>query len=469
MAIPLEHISNALPKEDTFDYRRLNEKLFQSSQKTCIVIDDDPTGNQTVYDVPLLAKWDLNTLIHEFEHKTPIFFLLTNSRSLTKEQSSELYHLISKNILKASEQTGRDFVIISRCDSTLRGHFSEIEVIKEAMHYDKAIKVFIPIMFEGGRITIDDTHYISEDEQLVPVNETAFSKDHTFAYSHANLKLYIEEKSLRKTSSYDVASLDIESIRTSDVQILGDKIKAIPSGKFCVINAINYFDLDKVVYALRLAENSGKQILFRTSSSFVPSYIGIKPRPLLSPDRIIDVEDKKGGLIIIGSYVPKSSLQLSYLFKDGHEKEMIEVDVEVVISAKTDSYLSSIIEQIDKNISSGIDVVVYTSRKLIQVESTASNIEIAFQVSQSLVALIKGIRIRPRYLIAKGGITSHDLAIKGLGMERSTVLGQILQGIPVWKMGPETRFPGLAYIVFPGNVGKEASLSEIIQKLSSYE
>ncbi|MFD1316387.1 four-carbon acid sugar kinase family protein [Namhaeicola litoreus] len=467
MLISLKHISKTLPKEDTFDYRSLNQDLFLSSNKTVVVIDDDPTGNQTVYDVPLLAKWDLNTLINEFENETSLFFLLTNSRSLTQEQSSELYRTISKNILRASEMTGRDFVIISRCDSTLRGHFSEIEVIEEAMPNSNSIKVFIPIMFEGRRVTVDDTHYISEDEQLIPVNETAFSKDHTFAYANANLKLYIEEKTLGKTRSSDVISLDIESIRTSDTQILSDKINTIETGKFCFINALNYFDLDKAINALKLAEKSGKRILFRTSSSFIPSYIGLKPQPLLAPKLIIDVEDKKGGLIIIGSYVPKSSIQLAHLFKDGRKKEMIEVDGDIITSKQTNAYLSSIIKQIDKNISSGKDVVIYTSRKLIQDKDTASNIEIASLISQSLVTLMKGISVRPRYVLAKGGITSHDLAIKGLGMQRSTVLGQILQGIPVWKMGPETKFPGLTYIVFPGNVGKEESLTEIIQKLSS--
>lgn len=466
MSISLKNISKQLPLEDTSDYRSLNQLLFQRLNKTCVVVDDDPTGNQTVYGIPLLTEWDFDTIINEFKNETPAFFLLTNSRSLSKTQSSKVYKEISENILEASKVANREFSIISRSDSTLRGHFSEIEMVKEAGHFNEAITVFIPVMFEGGRVTVHDTHYISENDALIPVNQTPFSKDHTFAYANANLKAYIEEKTQGNIKASDVVSVDIESIRTLDVETLSVQIKSIESEKFCVINALNYNDLDKVTQALLLAEKLGKQILYRTSSSFVPSYIGLKPKPLLTSEEIMDSNNQTGGLTIVGSYVPKSSSQLKYVLEDAHEKEIIEVDVEVVLSEKSKDYITSIISKIDKNIEQGKNVIVYTSRKLITGNNTNSTIDIASKVSQALVDLVKGIQIRPKYLLAKGGITSHDLAIKGLGMKRSKVLGQILPGIPVWEMGEETRFPKLLYIVFPGNVGNEKSLSEIIQKLT---
>tara|TARA_R110002094_G_scaffold52207_3_gene63580 strand:- start:1442 stop:2842 length:1401 start_codon:yes stop_codon:yes gene_type:complete len=466
MSISLKHISEQLPLEDNSDYRRLNKILFDNSNKTCVVIDDDPTGNQTVYDIPLLTQWELDTLVDEFEKETPVFFLLTNSRSLTKEKSTEIYQQISKNILKASEITKRNFTIISRSDSTLRGHFSEIKAIKHSGHFKEAITVFIPVMFEGGRVTVNDIHYICENEQLIPVNKTAFSKDHTFAYKHANLKSYIEEKTNGNVKTSDVISLDIESVRTLNTKALSSKINSIESGKFCVVNALNYNDLNKVAQALLLAENTGKQILYRTSSSFVPSYIGLKPKPFLTSETFIDSKSKNGGLTIVGSYVAKSSSQLKYVIENTTNKELIEIDVEVILSDQSKAYLTSIISKIDKTIIRGKDVIVYTSRKLITGKDANSNIDIASKVSQALVDIVNSIKIKPKYLLAKGGITSHDLATKGLNMYRSKVLGQILSGVPVWEMGKETRFPGLLYIVFPGNVGNDKSLSEIIQKLA---
>lgn len=466
MSILLSDISKQLPLEDISNYRYLNKVLFKDLNKTCIVIDDDPTGNQTVYDVPLLSEWYLETLIDEFKNETPIFFLLTNSRSLTQERSSEIYQEISRNILKASELTNREFTIISRSDSTLRGHFSEVNIIKNTMNLDDAITVFLPVMFEGNRVTVNNVHYISDEDDLIPVNETPFSQDHTFAYSNANLKEWIQEKTHGKVSASDVFSVSIETIRNKNKEWLCEQIMSLETGTYCISNALNYHDLDKVTHALLLAEKSGKRIVYRTSSSFVPSYIGLEPKPLLTSEKIINSDSRTGSLTIVGSYVPKSSEQLKYTLNYYDENDIIEVNVDAILRAGSDLYLASIISKIDKNLANGNDVIIYTSRKLITGKNDNSNIDIASKVSDALVTLVRGIHVRPKYVLAKGGITSHDLAVKGLGMKRSKVLGQIEPGIPVWEMEKETKFPKLPYIVFPGNVGNEKSLLTITQKLS---
>jgi len=466
MSILLADISKYLPIEDSANYRGLNKILFEDLNRTCVVIDDDPTGNQTVHDIPLLTTWDLDTLIQEFENKTPVFFLLTNSRSLSQEKSTGIFHEITRNILKASEYTNREFTIISRSDSTLRGHFSEIETVKEAKDSENDITFFIPVMFEGGRVTVNDVHYISENEKLIPVNQTSFSQDHTFAYSNANLKEYIQERTQGKVSVSTIFSFDLDAIRTLDVENLSEQINDLKPGQYAVTNALNYNDLDKFCNALLLAEKSGKSILYRTSSSFVPSYIGIKPRGLLKVESIINTKSETGGITIVGSYVSKSSKQLNCALKHYEENSIVEVNVETILGGGAKLYLATIITKIDEKLASGNDVILYTSRKLVTGTSANSNIDIAATISSALVHLVKGITVSPKYIVAKGGITSHDLAKEGLGMKRSMVLGQILPGIPVWKMGEETKFPNLSYIVFPGNVGDEKSLLTITQKLS---
>lgn len=464
MSILLANILKDLPIEDSSNYRALNKTLFEGLNRTCVVIDDDPTGNQTVYDIPLLTTWDLDTLIHEFENKTPVFFLLTNSRSLSEEKSTGIFHEITKTILKASDYTKRKFTIISRSDSTLRGHFSEIETIKKAKGSEKDSTFFIPVMFEGGRVTLNDEHYIQENEKLIPVNETSFSKDHTFGYSNANLKEYIEEKTNGNVKASTIASFDLEAIRALDVKNLSEQINALKPGQYAITNTFNYNDLDKFCNSLLLAEKSGKSILYRTSSSFVPSYIGLKPKALLKVENII-TESETGGLTIVGSYVSKSSKQLNFALKHYEASAIIEVNVETILGEDAKPYLATIITKIDNKIKSGNDVILYTSRKLVTGTSADSNIDIASTISSALVHIVKSITIRPKYILAKGGITSHDIAKEGLGMKRATVLGQILPGIPVWKMGKETKFPNVSYIVFPGNVGDEKSLLTITQKL----
>ncbi|SEQ75992.1 Uncharacterized conserved protein YgbK, DUF1537 family [Hyunsoonleella jejuensis] len=466
MRIPLSDISQQLPLEDTSNYRGMNHLLFKQLNRTCIVIDDDPTGNQTVYDIPLLTNWDKETILNEFKNETPVFFILTNSRSLSEEKSSEIYTEISKNIAEASKLTNREFTIISRSDSTLRGHFSEIEAIKQTIAVQEAISFFIPVMFEGGRVSVNDTHYISDSDFLTPVNETPFAEDHTFAYSNANLKAYIEEKTNGKIIASNVYSFSINTIRSFDVVSLSKQIIALKANQFCIANALNYNDLDKFTHAILLAEASGKMIFFRTSSSFVPSYIGQQPKGLLSSKEILNSSNHCGGLTIVGSYVKKSSLQLNAALNHYTKDCIVEIDVETILGKQSNEYVVSIISKIEGNLTQGKDVIVYTSRTLISGKDTASNINIASKVSNTLVSLIKTLNVRPKYILAKGGITSHDLATKGLGMKRSKVLGQIEAGIPVWSMGKETKFPDLLYIVFPGNVGNENSLLKIIQKLN---
>ncbi|HPJ01993.1 MAG TPA: nucleotide-binding domain containing protein, partial [Candidatus Limiplasma sp.] len=54
---------------------------------------------------------------------------------------------------------------------------------------------------------------------------------------------------------------------------------------------------------------------------------------------------------------------------------------------------------------------------------------------------------------------------QGLQVRKALVMGQILKGVPVWLTGPESRFPGMPYVIFPGNVGDENALLEAVLKI----
>ena len=86
-------------------------------------------------------------------------------------------------------------------------------------------------------------------------------------------------------------------------------------------------------------------------------------------------------------------------------------------------------------------------------------------MSGFLVSLIQGIQVRPAFIVAKGGITSSDLATKGLGAVKAFILGQLIPGVPVWQMSQESKFPGIIYTVFPGNVGDHTALVEVCKML----
>jgi uncharacterized protein YgbK (DUF1537 family) len=141
-----------------------------------VVLDDDPTGTQTVHNVPVLTEWSTEAIKRELEHPSPLFHILTNSRSLHEKDAKDLARQVGQNLTKAAEESGRRLCVISRSDSTLRGHFPA-GVTGLVAGLQKAFEAYllIPFLAEGGRVTLKDTHYLREGSGLTPVNETEFA------------------------------------------------------------------------------------------------------------------------------------------------------------------------------------------------------------------------------------------------------------------------------------------------------
>jgi uncharacterized protein YgbK (DUF1537 family) len=111
------------------------------------------------------------------------------------------------------------------------------------------------------------------------------------------------------------------------------------------------------------------------------------------------------------------------------------------------------------------DVVVFTSRELVTGSDGAASLSIGQSVSSALVEVVRRLQHEPRYVVGKGGITASDLATRGMDVRAARVLGQILPGVPAWQLGPHSRWPGMPYVVFPGNVGQEDSVAHIVRML----
>jgi uncharacterized protein YgbK (DUF1537 family) len=217
---------------------------------------------------------------------------------------------------------------------------------------------------------------------------------------------------------------------------------------------------------LHAVEESGKRYLFRSAPAFVRAYLHITPRPLLTPEELL-LPRSGGGLVVVGSYVPISTAQLSWLL--GHSNiEAVEVEVGKLLEPdQLQRTLHAAVTRTELALRAGRDVVIFTSRELVTGLDAQESLDIVNQVSNSLIQIVRGISVRPRYVLAKGGITSSDVATKGLGIRRGMVLGQLAEGVSVWECGPESRYPGLMYIVFPGNVGETQTLGEVVNSLKS--
>lgn len=446
-----------------------------------VVLDDDPTGTQTVYDVPVLTTWGADALAAALEEPGPVFYILTNSRSLPEGEAVTLAAEIGAALTTAMARTGRRVNVVSRSDSTLRGHFpAEVDALATALNMAGAPTLIIPYFLEGGRYTLDNIHYVAEGDSLIPAAQTPFAQDAAFGYQHSNLRDWVAEKCASRADGEPVTAADVASITLGDLRQGGPeavraKLAALHHRQICVINAVALRDLEVLVAALLPLEAAGHEFVYRTAASFVQIRAGLATRPLLTADemepeqgpsgQVAGDDVTAGGLVVVGSYVPKSSRQLDALLA---LPEMTPVSLSVsdlLDETQRDTAIATAQQAIDAALSAGNDAVLFTSRTLITGETPAESLAIGQQVSSGLVTVVAGLTRRPRYLVAKGGITSSDVATVALTVKRAEVMGQALPGVPVWRLGAESRFPGLAYVVFPGNVGDDQALAVLVTRL----
>jgi uncharacterized protein YgbK (DUF1537 family) len=463
--VKLQDCVRSLPVEWPVELRAQIQKQVKDTQCKVVVLDDDPTGTQTVHGIPVLTEWPVETLQKELENDLPAFYLLTNSRSFTPLQARSMNAVIGHNLVQAAQRANRQFVAVSRSDSTLRGHFpGEVEALARALGQSFDGWIIIPFFLEGGRYTVGDIHYVREGGWLVPAGETEYARDSTFGYRSSNLRHWVEEKTEGRIASGDVASISIEDLRQGGPDRVKERLLGITGGKICVVNAIGYRDLDVFVRGLLAAEAQGRRFIYRTAASFVQVRAGLSPRPLLTCSDL-DIPESGGGLIVVGSYVPKTTTQITALLSLP-EITSLQVNVEALLDeSRRQDAIEHIAQSAERELRNERTVVICTSRELVTGTDPESNLSIGSRVSDGLIAILGLISTRPRYLIAKGGITSSDVATKGLGVKRALVLGQILPGVPVWQLGPESKYPGMPYIVFPGNVGGPGALADAVNIL----
>jgi uncharacterized protein YgbK (DUF1537 family) len=457
---------NSLPAEWPVDLRPAIREQVEASRRKIVVLDDDPTGTQTVHGVPVLTEWSVEALQAELANDLPAFYILTNSRSMPLVQAQALNTEIGRNLVAAAGGDHR-FAVVSRSDSTLRGHFpGEVEALAEVLGQEVDGWLIIPFFLEGGRYTINDIHYVAEGDQLVPAGETEFARDSAFGYRASNLCDWVVEKSGGYIPAERVSSVSIEDIRQGGPERVTEKLTGLARDAVCAVNVASMRDLEVFTQGLLKAETGGRRFLYRTAASFVQVRAGITPRPVLTQVDL-DLPQSGGGLVVVGSYVPRTTGQVSALLARPELIKSIEVEVEALLEdGSWQAEIERAAQEANRALQQNQNVMVYTSRKLVTVADAAASLSIGQRVSEGLIAVVRMISSRPRYLLAKGGITSSDVATKGLGIKRAMVLGQILPGVPVWQAGPESRYPSLTYIVFPGNVGGPEAMVEVVEKLA---
>lgn len=455
---------------DTDLEHRVRDAVAVSDTRV-VVLDDDPTGVQTVHDTVVLTRWPVHDLAAELREPRKGFFILTNTRSMAAPDATALTQEVCGNLVKASAETHIGIAIASRSDSTLRGHFpQETDTIAASLGGADAV-LLCPAFIEGGRYTIDDIHYLDEGGRLVPVSETESARDDAFGYRNANLRAWIEEKSLGTIPASDVASLSLADIRGGGPERILAQLMRVQDGQHIVVNAASYQDLFVVALAVVQAEQAGKRFVYRCGASFVRARLGMSSRPLLSKADIFEGDAHKGGapgLVVVGSHVGRTRRQLRLLL-DLPNTAPIEVPVPHLLADPLSRrrVVAETAARSDASLGQGMTPVIFTSEQLPRAFDGQNGLVESRRVSTGLVDIVKAITGKPSYILAKGGITSSDIGTRALGARRALVLGQILPGLPVWRLGSEARHPGLPYVIFPGNVGDDGSLAQIVAELAN--
>ncbi len=470
MKVLKEELFKDIPAGDEERVDMMLAKEREDFHKKIIVLDDDPTGVQTVNGIHVYTDWSEESIAAGFAEEQDMFFILTNSRAFSAQYTKEVHQTIAERVMAESKKTGREFMIISRSDSTLRGHYPlETETLCKTLEQEsgKTIdgEVLMPFFKEGGRFTIGDVHYVQEGDYLVPAGETEFAKDKTFSYTKSNLAEYVEEKTKGAFKAAAVTCISLDDLRAVAVDKIVEQLMAVKDFNKVIVNAVDYVDVKVFAIAMIRAMKAGKTFMFRTAAAWTKVIGGVPDKALLTKEELVVPGNTNGGLIIIGSHVKKTTDQLAKL-KELKDVKFIEFNHMLVLEPeKLEAELRRVVGDVEQAIENGQTVAVYTGRKRFDAGSEEESLRVSVKISEAITSIVSRLSIQPAFLIAKGGITSSDVGTKGLSVKRALVLGQVAPGIPVWKTGAESKFPGMSYIIFPGNVGAVTTLRDIVAKL----
>jgi uncharacterized protein YgbK (DUF1537 family) len=459
MATTAHALHSLTSGRDTAGLRERLRRAIEADGVRLAVIDDDPTGTQTVRDVPLVTGWDEDELAWAMQAARPTFAVLTNSRALPERRAVEINLAIGARLTAVAARLGVALRCISRSDSTLRGHFpAEVEALATGLATD--LVLVCPAFPEAGRVTFDDVHWVQRGEELVAAADTEFARDSAFGYRSSDLRDWVRE---RAGAEATVASLALDDLRRGGPEGACERLLSLRGEvRYVTVNAVEQADLDALALGVHLAEARGLRTICRTGPSFLSARAGVATAPPLA---LLPTSDGPG-LLVVGSHTALTTAQLAAA-RASHDLNEVTLDVGEVLAGRQDHEIARATVALATGLARG-DAALVTSRELHAGADAAASLDVSARVADALVAIVRGLPpdLPLGWLVAKGGITSHDLATRALDARRATVLGQLFHGkVSVWELGERSARPGLRYVVFPGNVGDEDTLARALDRL----
>jgi uncharacterized protein YgbK (DUF1537 family) len=409
-----------------------------------IVLDDDPTGTQSASGVTVLLESNADLLTEALRDNDSVY-VQTNSRAIDEAAAVALVGAVRSDGLEAARRLGDDVRFVLRGDSTLRGHvFAESDVFAGDVAASDSIMVFVPAFPAGGRTTVDGVHLVSIDGVAIPAAETEYASDPVFGFHHSRLVDYVAEKSGRRG-----IHVPLQTVRNGGLDAV---LRGADAGDVILPDVLDDDDILAIAAAITAVQRAGRDIVVRCAAPLAAALAGVTSDGLLQTPL---VPEPKRTLLVCGSHTIGATRQL-----------------EPVIAAWGDAALVSTAAALADSAAAGADAADAASaqldaRRLAIVTSERSRssehntLEHGSRVMEALTTAVRAVIESVDVVIAKGGITSADVARVGIGARSARVLGQVLPGVSVWDL---TAFDGhrVLYVVVPGNVGGPDTLMRVL-------
>jgi uncharacterized protein YgbK (DUF1537 family) len=433
-------MSAAGRRDEQLELVAASRAAVAADPRRVLVLDDDPTGSQAAADVAVLldpGDASLNTFLGGPERAA---YVVTNTRSVDEAAARELIG----QVRRATRE--HDVALVLRGDSTLRGHvFAEMD----ALGGPDSAELFVPAFPEGGRHTVAGVHYLVQEGVRVPVAETEFAQDPVFGFRAGTVEAWVREVG----GDRPVRTLDLSSLRSHGPPAVARALLGAAPGTVVIPDAEDVGDVAAIVLGLLQAEQAGRPVVVRGAATLAALRAGAWSDTAL--DRV-DVAAPGRTLVVCGSHTAAATAQLRAL------ERQIGPPVVLSTSWALDSAMevapaAVVNELLDRLASVGVAVVASERDR----RTDHSSLHAGARVMSLLTRTVEAVAGHCDLVVAKGGITSADVARWGLGARAARVVGQLAPGVSLWRLGAEGG-AGLPYVVVPGNVGQPSLLVDLL-------
>jgi uncharacterized protein YgbK (DUF1537 family) len=427
-----------------------------TAREPLVVLDDDPTGVQTLAGIRVLLEWDPARVRAALAGR-PSVHLITNTRALPAERVRPFVADATRSALEGAP----DAAVVLRGDSTLRGHLLEeyVGVRDVVAPSGRPVLLLVPALPSAGRVTVGGVHLFERDGRRTPLHETEYARDGVFAYSSARLLEWAEERSDGLFRAGAGRELHLDVLRSRGPAAVTDALLALSASDAPAVlapDAETLDDLEIVAEGYRAATAARASVIVRCAPTFAGVLAGSTAPGLVPPPSARD-----GVLVVCGSYVQQSTRQLSRLLL-ARPGPLVEADVVALAGDQPSSEIAVLAKEVSRRLAADRLAVLATPRER---PAGTTSLDAGERIAAGLARVVAAVRPLPSALVAKGGITAAVTLRDGVGAAEADVVGPVEPGVSLWSAcWPDGN--ALDYLVVPGNVGDDDLLARLVDAVT---